>query len=759
MSLLNFHRFACATLILAADHLPLGAETVGDAARLSAGAVPSAVQPVGSAANIAVFRAVDVSGFALGQTMLVAGYHAATDGGGGTFLYDPVSKAADNGATVIAPGAGPGRWLLQLLDRINVKQFGAYGDWNGKTGHDDTAALQAAIDFGSSHGWGVLFPPGQYLISAPLVCRPPGLGGVTLEGTRYTQTYTSTVPTAIVCNPASNWSGRAALTLSSTRNVLIKDLSFYGPYGATNVGRFGSGSSGIYHGPACSVTKIENCFISGFETGLLIGDAAADANADQIGVYDTNINDCEFGAWARGSQTYIVSFFNCQVAARIPYLNQQNPGGNHQVPPGFNIFGGQASMEGRNALKEQEATVTDVSAGVVTVTTTGSALSDFNAVYGQLNAWLFIAGSGKAFAPGVTPITYGYCGAIGGVAGNQLSVGSYSGATPGAAAVGQKCVIFRPNVVFFLNYGQVEGVHVEGGYGGPMYLKPIMFIKAGQQGRLTLSQIHQSLPASNTLLDALLPFGIAAGDNLNACGVTLRDNSFSSNYPKFIVNAPDVVLEGNHWVCKPVILNNSGSFGYDWPVMRDEHYRMDYAGLATLQDNAYREIKSDAASFGANVLQPIYRRSNLYQAAHAPLPSAGFQGEVLAMTADDAGPPAYSQLIQTGTATPNRDGAYYSTTPIAATATASAGSSVITVSDATGLFCGREISLAGAGPAGGPWVGTILEAVKIADPAYGNNAIIVTLNRKIDTSVAGAKIDPVAPTFLPYGAAVSSPGP
>ena len=79
--------------------------------------------------------------------------------------------------TATGVGSGTGTAKLsrtvqaKLQEQVSVLDFGAKGD--GVT--DDTAAIQAAIDSiplsggGTSHGYSLFFPPGKYLISAPLV--------------------------------------------------------------------------------------------------------------------------------------------------------------------------------------------------------------------------------------------------------------------------------------------------------------------------------------------------------------------------------------------------------------------------------------------------------------------------------------------------------------------------------------------------------------------------------------------------------------
>ena len=50
----------------------------------------------------------------------------------------------------------------KLQESVSVKDFGAVGDWNGTTGTDDTAAIQAAVDHCLVSGDGLFFPTGRY---------------------------------------------------------------------------------------------------------------------------------------------------------------------------------------------------------------------------------------------------------------------------------------------------------------------------------------------------------------------------------------------------------------------------------------------------------------------------------------------------------------------------------------------------------------------------------------------------------------------
>jgi len=129
--------------------------------------------------SIAILRTLPKTG---SPRCFVTGYYAAGDGGGGQYYYDSSdTTTADNGGTVIVAADG-GRWKLQPTGSISVKQFGAKGDWNGTTGTDDQAAINAAIAVATTYG-PVEFPEGSsYRITQRLTASAVG---VTLRGRGY----------------------------------------------------------------------------------------------------------------------------------------------------------------------------------------------------------------------------------------------------------------------------------------------------------------------------------------------------------------------------------------------------------------------------------------------------------------------------------------------------------------------------------------------------------------------------------------------
>jgi predicted nucleic-acid-binding Zn-ribbon protein len=97
------------------------------------------------------------------------GYTSPGDGGGATFARAS-SEPQHPGKVRSADGA----WWRQVNRDVDIRQFGAVGDWNGakRTGTDNTDAIQRAIDFAAFHGGGdVRIHDAFYMIARPLVLR------------------------------------------------------------------------------------------------------------------------------------------------------------------------------------------------------------------------------------------------------------------------------------------------------------------------------------------------------------------------------------------------------------------------------------------------------------------------------------------------------------------------------------------------------------------------------------------------------------
>jgi len=89
----------------------------------------------------------------------VTGYTTPGDGGGGSYWYDSsdVTSADDNGTIIVASDGG--RWKLQSLTVVSVKQYGAKGD--GVT--NDSAAFASAV--AATAAGGVIVCNGNFTLS------------------------------------------------------------------------------------------------------------------------------------------------------------------------------------------------------------------------------------------------------------------------------------------------------------------------------------------------------------------------------------------------------------------------------------------------------------------------------------------------------------------------------------------------------------------------------------------------------------------
>lgn len=200
--------------------------------------------------NIAALKALVKTG--VGKAF-VLGYYAVGDGGGGQYWYDSTdTTSTDNGGTIIVASDG-GRWKLHLTGQVSVKQFGAKGDYNGTTGTDDTAAIQACINwvqantntgtynsYSPSVGTGVVyFPQGSYKITAPLVVTTK----VCILGEGQTEfSYGSRITQTVVNQDGFQIAPSAGSTSFSMENIVLRSNAGVGTGHLVNMVRTGGGT-------------------------------------------------------------------------------------------------------------------------------------------------------------------------------------------------------------------------------------------------------------------------------------------------------------------------------------------------------------------------------------------------------------------------------------------------------------------------------------------------------------------------------------
>lgn len=100
----------------------------------------------------------------VGDVVFTLGYHKANDGAGGMYIINHEPAVIPNNGTIIGLTSNTAlRARLELQgDSVSVTQFGAYGDGV----HDDTVAIQNAINSGSSVTFGGTDK--KYKITAPI---------------------------------------------------------------------------------------------------------------------------------------------------------------------------------------------------------------------------------------------------------------------------------------------------------------------------------------------------------------------------------------------------------------------------------------------------------------------------------------------------------------------------------------------------------------------------------------------------------------
>ncbi|RQZ57415.1 hypothetical protein DF057_28640 [Burkholderia cepacia] len=146
----------------------------------------------------------------------VTGYYLPHDGGGGAYQLDPSdTTSADNGGTIIVASDG-GRWKLQHIGSVSIRQFGAKGD--GTT--DDTASMQNGL----SAGLPSLFVPDGTFVTVAGLAMPTTVGFV-LSGNG-----TSSIIKQSGSAPALRYPGPG---IAYTQGV-IRNLSFDGTSGTNN---------------------------------------------------------------------------------------------------------------------------------------------------------------------------------------------------------------------------------------------------------------------------------------------------------------------------------------------------------------------------------------------------------------------------------------------------------------------------------------------------------------------------------------------
>jgi len=266
------------------------------------------LEQVRKSLNLVFISFTELRAVAAGMgTVLVSGYAASGDGGGGEFYWDSASTETDNDGTIIkATSITTGRWKRLVTGEVNVKWFGAVGD--GAT--DDSTAIQASIDAVTASKGIVFFPESSssyFIASALTVPR-----GVTLKGLGHDS------PSTIECDTLNN----DITFITLVGYAQIESLNIEG--NSTTQGILVAITGGIY--TFTGNVKLKDVRITGAEVGLFINSVFnlvldnVEVIYNVIGVDMSPLTDA-------GDNGYInvVSFNSCYFIGNTDYDVYANP--------------------------------------------------------------------------------------------------------------------------------------------------------------------------------------------------------------------------------------------------------------------------------------------------------------------------------------------------------------------------------------------------------------------------------------------------
>ena len=116
---------------------------VGSGIRIYGGGASGSYSVVSS---IAALKAVSTASLSTGDTIVVTGYYASNDGGGGTYVFTSGGTGSDNGGTIIdATDAGGHFDLITFGGAVDVRQFGAKASGSDADATVNRTAFENAI--------------------------------------------------------------------------------------------------------------------------------------------------------------------------------------------------------------------------------------------------------------------------------------------------------------------------------------------------------------------------------------------------------------------------------------------------------------------------------------------------------------------------------------------------------------------------------------------------------------------------------------
>jgi len=213
---------------------------------------------------------------------------------------ETLTTVGNNAALVAYEPAGAGAVTTtvqaKLRETVSVKDFGAVGD--GVT--DDTAAIQAAVDYGIANNKQVVIPTGQYNVDTVTVLNPAYNFGIHSFDARILGT--ATTPTAGVFQ----FINCVDFNVTGSIHFLTANNTNYasGLYVSTAVGG----------NQATTRVNIYNPSFRNFKIALWFGDIDVDRQCSEINVFGANTFTCPIALYLAGSQT-LASFNGCNLVS------------------------------------------------------------------------------------------------------------------------------------------------------------------------------------------------------------------------------------------------------------------------------------------------------------------------------------------------------------------------------------------------------------------------------------------------------------
>lgn len=233
-----------------------------------------------------------------GQHIKTRGYYEVNDGGHGEYLIVNDNTLVEDGGSIHE--LSNGLYAKLIVDVINVKQYGGYGDGI----HDDTLAIQTSIN---SNRKTIYFPEGTYLIKVDTNYAPlTDTTDLSMCGIIINSEKILIGDNAIIKSYHDIEDGEVDLySMVANDKLEIKDLTFDGQYSTY---RF---TYGIQLNE--SNNKISNCnFINFGGSGIVLNGTSTN------NINENNINNCKFEncgnsifcAWVNDSNFSDIQFFN-----------------------------------------------------------------------------------------------------------------------------------------------------------------------------------------------------------------------------------------------------------------------------------------------------------------------------------------------------------------------------------------------------------------------------------------------------------------